>query len=43
MITRKGSVLIQFALAIGAWGVRRIILQQLLDGLLDLLLTSLEI
>ena len=37
------SIIIRFALAIGAWGVRRIILQQLLRELLDILLTSFEI
>ena len=43
-ITGEVSLVIQFALAIGAWGgVRRIILQQLLRELLDILLTSFEI
>ena len=42
-ITGEVSLVIQFALAIGAWGVRRIILQQLLCELLDILLTSFEI
>lgn len=38
------SVVIQFALAIGGWGaIRRIILHQLLHGLLDLRLASVEI
>ena len=42
-ITGEVSLVIQFALTIGAWGVRRIILQQLLRELLDILLTSFEI
>ena len=42
-ITGGVSLVIQFALGIGAWGVRRIILQQLLRELLDILLTSFEI
>ena len=42
-ITGEVSLVIQFALAIGIWGVRRIILQQLLRELLDILLTSFEI
>ena len=42
-ITGEVPLVIQFALAIGAWGVRRIILQQLLRELLDILPTSFEI
>ena len=42
-ITGEVSLVIQFELAIGARGVRRIILQQLLHEVLDLLLTSFEI
>ena len=42
-ITGEVPLVIQFALAIGAWGVRRIILQELLHEVLDLLLTSFEV
>jgi hypothetical protein len=36
-------LIMQFALVIGAWGVRRLILQQFLRELLDILLTCFEI
>ena len=42
-ITGEVSLVIPLALAIGAWGVRRIILQQLLRKLLDIFLTAFEI
>ena len=42
-IIQEVSLVIQFALLIGAWGVRRIVLQHLLRKLLDILLTSFEI
>ena len=42
-ITGEVSLVIQFALAIGAWGVRRIVLQELLHEVLNPLLASFEI
>lgn len=42
-ITGELSLVIQIGLAIGAWAVGRIVLQQLLRELLDILLTPLEI
>ena len=42
-ITGEVSLVIQFALAVRAGGVWRIILQELLHELLDLLLTFFEI